>query len=574
MRLVSVNSWGPALSQNPPSRKNGDMAHMVFKKPLQNQTTREKYIKQRQELRHAKEIGSIDVQAYEDAKKNLLPGAASSDSISISPPMISVVDSDSIIPGGGFSSLPPEIRKGSILDRNNVGRLVYKQDAQGHESRGEQKELRKAQKAQERFSKSKSYHHGDSALNIAPSAQLTPGPYSMHLPTSTTTSDSSKPAKPSSQRINFNIFRKLSASTSRNHPPVPLLDAPPVAKERALARPKRHSEFSDTSSISKSSIVRRNTESHGGGSSAMGDVLPMTFADIFLGSSPKVKSEGSSRRHSFSNQNEQPSFTSSGAETEAETEAAHEFIFESRTSSLEFGQPFPHSPEEPISPRGQPQQSPLSTATQDVFLSLLNEFSNTSILFSYPKYGRAQHDSLPGSFRSVSCPPGNGEYEEEEEVGGAVGEGSFLTDESAVILEAILEKRIWFLMAMKWLSFGRVLFSPGHYIIELSSDAGVGIKGPEASILDLDGAITGKCSNIRFTSMFLLSRLGMDTDERHLKLTGPGTSLMNTHSQQSSTSFSRTLLAHHETPPPRRISSSSLPPLSATSLRCHQTVSM
>lgn len=472
---------------------------MVFKKPLQNQTARENYIKQRQELRRAKEMGYIDVQAYKNAKKNLLPDAASFDSPSISPPVISVVGLDSMVSDGNYSSLPPEIRKGSILDRNNVGRLVYKQNAQGHESRGEQKELRKAQKAQERFSKSKNYHHhGDStALDLAASA---PGPYSMHLPAPTTTtaiSDSSKSAKSSSQRINFNIFRRLSASGSQNPPPVLLLDTSP--KERASTRPKRHSEFSDTSSISKSSIVRRNTESHGGrgGGSATEDVPLMTFADIFLlgsPSSPKIKPEGSSRRHSFSSQDARPSFTSSGAET-GDAGGARESVFESRPS-LEFGQPFPHSPqEEPISPRGQPQQPPVSTATQDVFLSLLNEFSNTSILFSYPKYGRAQHDSLPGSFRSVSCPLGN---EEEEEIGKVIGEGSFLIDESTAILEAILEKRTWFLMAMKWLSFGRVLFSPGHYIIELStsSDAVVGMKVPGASILDLDGAITGKCSNI------------------------------------------------------------------------------
>lgn len=465
------------------------MAHMVFKKPLQNQTARENYIKHRQELYRAKEMGYIDLQTYENAKKTLLLDAASFDGMSISPPVISVVDSGSM-----FSSLPPEIRKGSILDRNNVGRLVYKQNAQGHESRGELKELRKAQKAQERFSKPKSYHHhGDNtALDLAASAQLTPGPYSMHLPTptptTTATSDSSKSVKSNSQRINFNIFRRLSASASRNPPP--LLDT--------STRPKRHS---DTSSISKSSIVRRNTESHGGGGggggSVMGDAPPITFADIFLGSpsSPKIKPEGSSRRHSFSNQDKRPSFTSSGAETDAAGNA-HEFMFESRPSSSEFGQPFPHSPqEEPISPGGQPQQPPVSTATQDVFSSLLNEFSNTSILFSYPKYGRAQHDSLPGSFRSVPCSLGN---EEEEEIGKVIGEGGFLIDESAVILEAILEKRTWFLMAMKWLSFGRVLFSPGHYIIELStsSNAGVGMKVPEASILDLDGAITGKCSDI------------------------------------------------------------------------------
>lgn len=137
----------------------------------------------------------------------------------------------------------------------------------------------------------------------------------------------------------------------------------------------------------------------------------------------------------------------------------------------------------------------MSTAVQDLFLSLLNSFSNNSILFSYPKCGRVQHDSYPSSFRSI--PRSTGIDEVEEEIGKAIGgEGNFLIDESTVILEATLKKRVWFLMAVKWLSFGRVLFSPGHYIIELSGDVGVGMRGPEASILDLDGAVTGQYSYI------------------------------------------------------------------------------
>lgn len=93
-------------------------------------------------------------------------------------------------------------------------------------------------------------------------------------------------------------------------------------------------------------------------------------------------------------------------------------------------------------------------------------------------------------------------HEDEEEIGKAIGgEDSFLIDEGAATLEAILEKRVWFLMAMKWLSFGRVLFSPGHHIIELSGDVGLGVRGPEASILDLDGTITGECSNMYYPSI-------------------------------------------------------------------------
>lgn len=111
---------------------------------------------------------------------------------------------------------------------------------------------------------------------------------------------------------------------------------------------------------------------------------------------------------------------------------------------------------------------------------------------------------MSGSFLSVSCSAGN-LHEDEEEVGKAIGGESFLIDEGAVTLEAILEKRAWFLMAMKWLSFGRVLFSPGHHIIELSGDVGVGVGRPEASILDLDGTVTGECSNMYYPFTFTLN---------------------------------------------------------------------
>lgn len=464
----------PPHSLSHEKERRRDMAHMVFKKPLQNQTTRENYIKQRQELRHARETGLIDVQAYKDAKKDLLSDrAASFDPIPISPSMISFVDSGSVM-----SSCPthPEIRKGSIIDRNNVARLVYKPDAQGQQDRGEYKAIRKAQKAQaqaERFP-GKNY-------NISPSSQLTPEPYAIHR---TTTLDSSKSEKSGQQRMNFNIFRKLSGSNSRSPP---LLGAPPVPPlSRAREKPSR-SDASDTSSTAKSSVIRsrRNTESHGGGGSAYLDV-PMNFADAFLfGSSPPGKSRTSSRRHSFSSQHTRLSFTSSRAETTATGNSHEGFVFESRPSS-EISQQF----HEPVSPRDQPQQPLLSTVTQDLFLSLLDDFSNNSVLFSYPKYGRVQYDSPQNSFRSISRSTGIDEVD--EEIGKAIGGGlSFLVDESIVTLKAILERRIWFLMAMKWLSFGRVLFSPGHYIIQLSGDVGIGAGEPGAAILDLDGAITG-----------------------------------------------------------------------------------
>lgn len=487
------------------------MAHMVFKKPLQNQTVRDNYIKQRQELRHARDMGFIDFRTYDDAKKNLLPGKESFDGIPTSPSMISVVDSESRMSGSTSSSGSsigsptrlPGIRKGSILDRNNVARLVYKPNVQGQEDLREQRALRKAQKEQveaERSSALQSNSHGDSTLDPSPYGQLATGPYPMHLPTHITTSDS-RSVKSSPQRMNFNIFRRLTTATHRNAPPPMQLAHTPLGSllpgEGLPTKLMRHPGSSDTLRSAKSSITRRNTEPHGGGGrgGAALDATPMTLADIFLvGPSPVVKSQTSSRRHSFSSQNSRPSFTSSRAAAAAELadiKAREGFIFESRPSSLEASR---HGPQEPVSPRSQPQQPLLSTTTQDVFLSLLKDFANNSILFSYPKHGRVQQNSSSSSFSSVSHPT---KISEDEEIGKAIGgeeeeeEERLSAGESTAILEGILEKRTWFLMAMKWLSFGRVLFSPGHYIIELSADAGVGVRGHEASILDLDGAITG-----------------------------------------------------------------------------------
>lgn len=498
------------------------MAHMVFKVPLQNQTTRQNYIERRQELRQAKELGLIDAEAYEDEKKNLLPGPPSFSPMSRNPSVISVAESGSI-PDSASSSisagssvqyptspLPPEKKKGSILDRNNVARLVYKPDAQTEEDREAKKEAkkmeRKAQKAQAQAERiamlGSSYNY--SVFSLSPVDHLASGPYSTPAPkrtppTQTSTSDSStslQPAEPGSRRRNFNIFRKLSASTSRNSPP--LLDAPPIPQlpqERTSTKSNRRPGSADTSSTAKSSITRRNTESYKGSSSSeILDVMPMTFADIFLfGLPPGTQSRTSSRRHSFSSQNGRPNLASSRTSTEAPTgmvirKSHEEFVFDPRLPPSEIGRLRPQSPQE--QPQYQPQQWPTSTVLQDIFFSLLTDFSDTSLLFSYPKYGRVRRDSFSSSFRSIARSIRN---DEEAEIGKAIGgEESFLIDESTAMLKAILEKRAWFFMAMKWLSFGRVLFSPGHHIIELNGDVETSGRRLEVSILDLDGSVTGQ----------------------------------------------------------------------------------
>lgn len=578
------------------------MAHMVYKKPLQNQTTRDNYIKQRQELRQAKEQGILDTKSYQDAKKNLLApfdagsdnvpqirvGAASSRKSASTSSAASTISSINS-PGSPRS----ETRKGTILDRNNVARLVYKPEAQSRERRDELRALRKAQKKlaeAERFSRLKDYQHQlneadeDGGVDTSRFAHLTLSSDSLSVPArvptaATSTSNSSVSGRSTkSQRMTFNIFRKRSNSTSRHSPPpLPPPGVPPIpllSHERPLTKEGRRPGSSSTSG---SSMTRRYTESRSRGGDAILDALPMTFADIFLMGPPPSKppSRPSSRRRSFSSQNARPSFSSSRRSSEAPVEliirkAREEFVFESRPPSIEISSnsPLEASPhQDQLQP--QEQHSVLSTVLQEIFLSLLKDFSNTSVLFSYPKHGRIRRDSFSSSFRSIPRSP----RINEEEIGRAIGgEESFYidVDESTELLKTVLEKRAWFLMAMKWLSFGRVLFSPGHHLIDLSGEVEIGMGRPDASILDLDGAVTGQYS----TSSPPLppsSSSTVDTENSILKPTGPGTWPTNFHLRQSSTSSYHIHPVPLETPLPHRTCTSSPLLTSAISPPCLQT---
>lgn len=494
---------------------------MVFKKPLQDQTTRETYLKQCQELRKAKEQGFIDVEAYQEAKKGLLPqpnplvstastidlnsNASSKAAPSIAANQRSRMSSSTSSSGSTVGSvhypteafLPSLERKKtstSILQRGNVAIALYNPDAQSEEDREIIRLRRKAQKAlaeAERFERLKNYQNqlreGDQEGILDPSRfeQLSLSPELLTVPTndSTITSSTSSVSGRSmkSQRMNFNIFRKRSASISRGSPPPP---PPPVPLLQ------RTGTASSSISSSSSSNTRRYGDARGGGREAILDAMPMNFADIFLMGPPPASTTQArppSRRHSFSSQHSRPSVTIPRRSTESPPgiilrRAREEFVYESRPVSpvqLNFR---PNTPPDEKRP-------PVSTELRDIFLSLLQEFEDTTILFSYPKYGKVKRVSYTSSLRSVVR-----SVKEEEEWSVEGGEGSFFIEEGAGLLRSVLERQVWFLMAMKWLSFGRVLFSPGHHLIELSGDVGIAMGVSESSILDLDGVVTADYS--------------------------------------------------------------------------------
>jgi hypothetical protein len=125
--------------------------------------------------------------------------------------------------------------------------------------------------------------------------------------------------------------------------------------------------------------------------------------------------------------------------------------------------------------------TPPSLLLLDVFTSLLSEFESTSKIFGYAR-DEEYHSSCAASM--VDSNP------QHLHPGQLVGFG----DEQGE-LKAALKKRVWFLMAVKWLYFGRILFSSGHHLLMMGredpGDGGPPKTGDELRVLDLDGPAMG-----------------------------------------------------------------------------------
>ncbi|KAF8453371.1 hypothetical protein BGX38DRAFT_418512 [Terfezia claveryi] len=151
------------------------MAHLVYRAPLMEEKVRGKYIQARKELTEAKVRGEIDAEAYKNAQKNLEHAVKfavrADEGLLDSGESLKLVRSASVSSGStgsrtnggsshsselsrlmtGGSTAPKPIRKGTIFDRNNIGRLVYKEEAQSVMAREAMKVEVKARKELKRL---------------------------------------------------------------------------------------------------------------------------------------------------------------------------------------------------------------------------------------------------------------------------------------------------------------------------------------------------------------------------------------------------------------------------------------
>ncbi|RPA91868.1 hypothetical protein L873DRAFT_1818601 [Choiromyces venosus 120613-1] len=449
------------------------MAHLVYKKPLQSESHREDY----KALRKAKDAGQIDPESYKSAKKNLLAeaedytvttgGLASSrnslrrtlTNTSTSPPASISTSASSESPTKEWP------RKGSILERNDVSRLVFKPEHRSHEAREAAKEERKLRKAleTERAARAESFKHISGTEG--PSSPVDPRA-SRTISISSSSGSSNKSLAPK-LGIGFRFF-------GRKAPPVGL-EAPRLEEtyvEDDLFASKRRRAGSLGTIVSEKSGLSSGRGNAGGRAIGEDQRYLRTVADYILVGKPSPthprshnssRSGTVSRRHSFASQHERPSFSSVRPDSSASqpTRPPGGIIF-TEDGRLRFRNQSAGEPEEVSKP-------PLSAALLNQFTQFLVTFSNTSRLFTFAKYGTVRRGSMSMHSRSAI------DYDAED----SETDDFFMnSDESFVHLRGILERRTWFLSAMKWLSFERVLFSPAHHLMTIDNGC---------TILDLDG---------------------------------------------------------------------------------------
>ncbi|KAG0634217.1 hypothetical protein HOY80DRAFT_1060953 [Tuber brumale] len=451
------------------------MSHLVYKKPLQSQSHREDY----KDLRKKKDAGIIDSESYKSAKKNLLAEAEeyaipTSGLASSQNSLKRIATNDSTSPPASISTSTSSesptrerTRKGSIFERNDPNRLVYKPDLRSEEDREAAKKERKLRKAleAERAARVESFRHISSG---------TEGPSSnADLRASRTISVSS-----SSGSSNRSLGPKLGIGFrffGRKAPPV----GSPVGPEAPRLEEKEEDDLfayrrraGSLGTIASGGSGLSSERRHAAGLIMREDQSYLrTVADYILVPKPSAqartpnssRSGTVSRRHSFGSQGERPSFSSVRPDSSASRPTRRDggIIF------AEDGRLLFRS--EGVQVPGEVTRRPPSVSLLTLFTQLLVTFSNTSRLFTYAKYGTVRRGSI-----SV-CSSSAIDYDAED----SETDDFFVnSDESFVHLKGILERRTWFLSAMKWLSFERVLFSPGHHLMVLNSGG---------TILDLDG---------------------------------------------------------------------------------------
>lgn len=199
--------------------------------------------------------------------------------------------------------------------------------------------------------------------------------------------------------------------------------------------------------------------------------------------------QGRSRRHSFDSGETRASFKSGDSRrfSEAPSVTAKRSNTLSRRTSWATANELPYGL---TNGYDESYYVPPSTMLLELFVSLLNEFDSTPKLFDYARRAIPRHfDGSRESSILSSLHPGK----------------PVVLDPELEDMKALVKDRVWFLLAVKWQYFGRVLFSPGHHLLQLGK-AGYGTSRPstaeELRVLDLDGPITGNFVPIVF-SFFL-----------------------------------------------------------------------
>ena len=196
----------------------------------------------------------------------------------------------------------------------------------------------------------------------------------------------------------------------------------------------------------------------------------------------------------------------------------------------------PPSPSSQLDPLHDPLPAPPSSILLDAFISLLEEYSSAPKLFSFsrPKVPSiTSHRTVrqgrlirKGSFVSTTHSVSETIAEEAFPTSPSPGSptsptGKYLTVSSQVTTpnsttddeesyghddltfydsfeeadfiheKQKLESVVWFLSASKWLSFGRLLFSPGHHLLCMGQTDAELLGLDDMRILDLDGPALG-----------------------------------------------------------------------------------
>ena len=423
------------------------MAHLAFKKPLQSEKARQKYRDDRDHLRKARDEQRIDITTYQQSKQALL---ASTEDPGTSPGEVAV-------------------KKGTILDRGGIAVRIYNADAKTEEQRAALKLRTKLEKWElDEGGSSLDQEYGDLVRRASAATSTGSG------------SKRSSKGKGFLGRIKSNST--ISSGDSRPRI-VPEFNLPPDGFQAVAPAPSEYSrtrtasDFSGLSSSSAQSYTHDMLESYASDSSGGG---PVTWADkyVFGASAPagkarSVVSRRTTRRHSFDSGRRSGVGSSRGGSDTMHDDSST-ILF--RTSADEL----PYGLTDGCDDGG--AYTPPSLMLLDIFRECMASFKTTPRLF---RYARSEEMSCAGS--SIGGWEGS-------QRGGVHPGKPVLFDAALELLRGVVMRQVWFLMSLRWLYFGRVIFSPGHHLLQLGRTGIGGSMGKELRVLDLDGPLTGWCS--------------------------------------------------------------------------------